>query len=121
MIAGYSAEAEPRVTSRGDAESHEDGTHGYPHEEREDVQRGLLHAFRDLAEEREDDNGGAVVDERFALYDVSQSFGRANLFEQRDDGDGIGGGEDGTEHEARGPSPSVRQRDLEEGAHEGGA
>ena len=53
------------------------------------------------------DDGGAVVEDGLGLDEHAQVGEAAELFEQGDDGDGVGGGEDPAEEEALGPCPAV--------------
>mmetsp|Transcript_13358 Transcript_13358/g.47909 ORF Transcript_13358/g.47909 Transcript_13358/m.47909 type:complete len:202 (-) Transcript_13358:608-1213(-) len=118
VIAGDGAEAQPRVASERDAQPHDPGAERHPHEEREDLQRRLVVPFRDLVEQREDDDRGAVVHERLALDDVPQPFRRADFFEQSDHSHGVRRAQDASQHQRRAPAPAVREYPLEDAPQE---
>ena len=60
--------------------------------------------------DRVEDEGGAVVDHRLAFDQQPHPLGAADAAEDRDRGDGVGGGEDGAEHGRLGPAQARHGR-----------
>jgi len=80
---------------------------------------GLL---EDVVEEATvEDDGDAVIEHGFAGDLHRQRALSADLLEKADDGDGVGGGEDRSEHEARVPVPAVGEDVLGVEGGEGGS
>ena len=73
-------------------------------------------------DQREQDDGGAIVQQALALEQDRQPFGRADAAEQADHGDRIGRGDDGAEHEGLRPGESgfESQRPGHQNEDEGG-